>query len=230
MKAMLLHIKEAWNKRKKRVFKVIVIFSLVINISLAVILFTPLIEWMYRPLLIDEQPQKSDVIVILTWLDAYDTKEGFPDFATLARLHKGLELYRQGYAGKIICVGGNKLKTSGKSLARLMKETLMLYGIPEGDIYVQDSIPGHWDYYHNLMQIVERFKGQFDFNRSIVVTSPRNTYRIKKCFLKKGIDPIMVASAKYALHPSNWHIRFELWRDIANEYWAVCLFYALGRI
>ena len=223
-------IKKISSKRKSGVFKIVVILSLLLNVSLFVILFTPLVELLFRPLIIDEQPQKSDVIVILSWVDAYDTKEGFPDFSTLARLHKGLELYRQGYADKIICIGANKLKTSGKSLAQLMKETLILYGIPGDKIYVQDAIAGDWNYYDNLMQIVERFNGQFDFNRAIVVTSPRNTYRIKKSFLNEGIDPLMVASAKYALHPSNWHIRFELWRDVCNEYWAVCLFYMLGRI
>lgn len=215
---------------KKKVKFTIFILSLFLNSCLFIILFTPITELLYKPLIVDEKPQKSEVIVILSSTDAFDTTNGFPDFSTLARLQKGLQLYRDGYADKIICTGGSKLKSTQKSYAQIMKDTLLLYGIPENDIHIQDDIEGNWNYYKNLLEMVKTFKGKYDFDNSIIVTSSQNTYRIKKLFLKQNIKAIVVSAEKYALRPSNWHERFGLFRDVANEYWAVSLFYALGRI
>lgn len=200
------------------------------NFSLFIILFTPITEILYKPLIVDEKPQKSEVIVILSSVDAFDTVNGFPDFSTLARLQKGLQLYRDGYAEKIICAGGSKLRSTHKSYAQVMKGTLLSYGIQENNIHIQDDIEGDWNYYKNLLGMVNKFKGKYNFDNSIIVTSSQNTYRIKKLFLKQNINAIVVSAEKYALHPSNWHERFGLFRDIVNEYWAVSLFYALGRI
>jgi uncharacterized SAM-binding protein YcdF (DUF218 family) len=215
---------------KKKIISTIFILSLLLNSCLFIILFTPITELLYKPLIVDEKPQKSEVIVILSSIDAFDTTNGFPDFSTLARLQKGLQLYRDGYADKIICVGGSKLVSTQKSYAQIMEDALLSYGIPEHDIHIQDNIEGDWNYYKNLLEMVNKFKGKYDFDNSIIVTSSQNTYRIKKLFLKQNINATIVSAEKYALQPSNWHERFGLFRDVANEYWAVTLFYALGRI
>ncbi|GJQ59911.1 MAG: YdcF family protein [Candidatus Scalindua sp. AMX11] len=215
---------------KKKFLSIIFILSVLLNTGLFIILFTPVTELLYKPLIVDEEPQKSEVIVILSSIDAFDTVNGFPDFSTLARLQKGLQLYHDGYADKIICAGGSKLRSTQKSYAQIMKDTLLLYGIPEHDIQIQDDIEGDWNYYKNLLEMVDKFRNRYDFDNSIIVTSSQNTYRIKKLFLKQNINATVVSAEKYALQPSNWHDRFGLFRDVANEYWAVSLFYALGRI
>lgn len=215
---------------KKRIIYTIFIVSVLLNTFLCIILFTPVTELLYKPLIVDEVPKKSEVIIILSSIDAFDTVNGFPDFSTLARLQRGLQLYREGYGDKIICAGGSKLKSTQKSYAKIMKETLLSYGIPENDILLQDDIAGDWNYYKNLLGMVNKFKERYDFDNSIIVTSSQNTYRIKKLFLKQEINATVVSAEKYALRPSNWHERFGLFRDIANEYWAVLLFYLLGRI
>ena len=198
------------------------------NIGVLGILFTPFSEWLYKPLITEDSPRPGDTIIILTGVDLFDTAEGFLDLSTFARLHKGLELYKKGFAKRIICVGGQRLSSSGKSFAEVMKNTLILYDVPEKNIYLQDKIPGNWNYYQNILNLTEQF--QIDLNRSLIVTSPQNTFRIKKIFDSMGVSPCMIASTKYMLKPSNWHQRFEFFRDVANEYWAITLFYFLGRI
>ncbi|MEO5334127.1 MAG: YdcF family protein [Magnetococcus sp. YQC-5] len=216
--------------RHHKTVRFLMALSLLFNALILTILFTPVTEWMHQLVLIDEKPQKSEVIVILAW-GAYDTDDGgMPDFNTLTRLRKGLQLYRQGYADKIICVGGNRLSSSGKSVAALMKETLILYGIPATDIQIFDKIPGNWYYYDNLLAMIEHYKKEFNFNNSLFVTYSGNTFRIKKALLKKGYNPIMISSGNYPLKPYNWHNRFEFFREIGNEYYAIGLFYMLGRI
>lgn len=200
----------------------ILIISLLFNAALLIVLFTPLVEVLCKPLSLDETPQKSEVIVILA-MDAFDTPNGFLDLSTFGRLQKGLELYKKGYAKKIICVGGDLLKASQKTFAQLMKETLVLWGVPEEDIAVQDEMAGTWKFYPNLMRIFENFP--FDFNRSIIIASSPHTYRWKKTFVKKDIHPIIVSSEEYILKPYNWHARFESFWALINEYLAWIKFY-----
>ncbi|MBF0439140.1 MAG: YdcF family protein, partial [Magnetococcales bacterium] len=146
------------NPINKKSWRIVVAFSLLFNATILIILFTPLTEWMHQLVLVSDPPKKSEVIVILAW-GAYDTEDGgLPDFNTLTRLRKGLQLYRQGYADKIICVGGNRLASSGKSFSALMKETLISYGIPEANIMIYDKIPGNWYYYNNLIAMIEHYK------------------------------------------------------------------------
>lgn len=213
----------------KIIIKLIIIGSLIANVSLFVILFTPIVEFISKPIIVGESSKKSQVIVILS-SGCFDTENGFPSFSTTARIHKGAELYKKGYAEKIICVGANYLNNSKKTVGQVMKESLLIYGIPEKNIYVQDKIPGDWNYYLNFIDMIKSFKGVFDFNESIIVTSPQNTFRIKKIFIKQGINPTVVFSDKCLIYPYNWHVRFENFRDVANEYWAIFLFYILGRI
>ena len=203
--------------------------SLAANLGLGLILFTPLPQIMAMPLISEDAPVKSEAIAVLAFVDAYDTEDGgFLDFATLARMQRALELYRAGYAPKLICVGGNRL-ASGKSVGTLMRETFELYGVSVSDILVQDAIPGNFEYYDNLIGTVSAFPA-IDFNKVMVVTSCQNTYRIRKSFEKRGFTPTMISAPKYALTPSNWHINFETFRDVFNEWAALALFKYLGRI
>lgn len=213
---------------KRKVIIFLVSGSLVANAILVLILVTPLSELLYRPLIIRELPRPGVAIVILSAVDVFDTNEGFPDFSTFSRLHKGVELYRAGYAPMIICVGGQKLSSSGKSFARVMKDTLVLYGIPGEKIGIQDEISGNYNYYQNLLKLPERFK--IDLNKVLIVTAPQNTFRIKKIFHRMGVSPAVISSSDYMLHPGNWHQRFEFFRDVINEYWAIALFFVLDRI
>ncbi len=202
--------------------------SVLFNITILVILFTPVIEWLHKPLRVSEQPQPSDLIVILSG-GAYDVDGGLPNFNTFVRLRKGLELYRHGYADHIICAGANRLPDSGKSIGRVMKETLVSQGLPEPAIEVFDEVPGDFEYYDNLMAMVDRYKDRHDFNRTMIVTSTGNALRIKKSFLKKGYNPLLITSGDYQFKPYNWHNRFEFFQEIGNEYFAFALFWALGR-
>lgn len=224
---------------KKTVFPVLSISSVRVLVSrasvafvllLSVILFSPVVKYLCLPLIVDEEPRLADAIIILSANDGFDTAEGFPDLATLSRIYKGLELYKAGYAPKIICVGGKILPVSGKSLAQVMRDNLVLSGVDERQVFVQDEIEGDWNYYKNLLMLSERFRGSIVIDKSIIVTSPHNSYRIKKIFARQGLHPIVVSASMYMISPVNWHENFGLFRELANEYWAIVLFWCLDRI
>lgn len=208
----------------------IIVISLLFNLFLFFILFTPLTEFLYKFLIVDEMPQKCSVIVVLSSVDGFDTEKGSPDLATYSRINKTVELYQKGYSDKIICVGGKIFSKSKKTYAQIMEDVLVNYGIPSENIFLQDEIAGDFNYYKNLVKITDKFKDKFDFKNFMIITAPQNTYRIKKAFKKINLSPIIVSSDKYALSPSNWHERFGFFRDILNEYWAIVLFKIIGRI
>lgn len=209
--------------------KFFIALSVFVNFVFFVILFTPLTKYLSFPLNVGQAPHKAEVIVILAY-DAYDSETGFLDLQSRARLEKGADLFEAGFAPKIICVGGNKLFRSGKTYGQRMKDLLVRYGIPEGTILVQDDIPGNWAYYDNLMAILKKYEGVFDFNNALVVTSPQNTYRIQKAFNMQKIFPTLVASENYAITPYNWHTNFNFFHSVSNEYCAIFYFWVADRI
>ena len=111
----------------KTLIRIICLISTGLNLLLGIILITPLTEKLCKPLIVDEQPIQSDVIIVLS-AGAY--KIGLPDFATMVRLKKGLELYSKGFANNIICAGGVKYDKINKTIADIMRDTLILYNVP----------------------------------------------------------------------------------------------------
>lgn len=213
----------------KIIIKWLLTLSVLANVGLAIILFTPLTEAMHALLKTDDPPRQSEVIVVLSSAFSYPTKNGLPGLSTLVRLEKGLELYRQGLAPKIVVLGGIQIKNANKSIARAMQERLLLYGVPKEDIIVQDVIMGTWAYYDNLMDLLDRYKDRFDFNKAMFVTSSEQTFRIRHALKKRIPHPIIVTSEPYESVP-DWGQRFQLFRRVANELLvAIPAFYFAGR-
>lgn len=205
--------------------KLLVAFALIV----LTVLFTPVSEWLHAPLIVDEPVHDTEALIILSTNEAHQTDSGMLDFATLARVTKGVEVFNAVAVDRIFVVGGNRVPRAGLTVASLMQEELVRVGIPPEMVVLQDSIPGDFNYYDNLMQLPERYS-EIDFDKAIVVTSSHNTFRIKRAFRKRGLNTTIVSTEPYALYPANWHFRFENFRDVANEYWAILLFYLLGRI
>ncbi len=218
------------NSFGRSIIRFIITISFLINFALFIILFTPLNEWLYSFIKVSEIPQKGDVIVVLSCPFYYDTEKGVPDMSTLMRLEKGLELYKEGYADKIIVLGGIVMKRSNKTIAQAMKERLLLYNVPREDIIVHDDIKGTWEYYDNLLLLLEKYKDQFDFTKALFVTSSEQAYRIKKCLNKKLHNPIVITSEPYEFAP-DWGQRFHLFRRVVNEiFFAIPSFYFSNRL
>lgn len=198
--------------------------SVIFNMLIFAILFTPLTEQLYKPLKVSEQLQKSEVIVIPSG-SGYEC--GALGFMTEVRLRKGLELYLDGWADKIICSGGSRFTGINKSIAELMRETLILYGVPPDDILTQDETINS---YNDISYLLKKYEDNFDFNRSIFVTSSFHTYRVRQILRKKNIAVLVVSAEPYELRPRIWSERLELFRVVIREYLAICYFRLRGYI
>ncbi len=213
----------------KKIKKLIVLLSIILNLGLFIILFTPLSEWLHRLLLIEKPEIKGDVIIVCSSNFPFNTEDGLPDLSTLVRLEKGLRLYRAGFAKKIIVLGGIWMERAKKTTAEAMRERLLLYGVSEKDIIVQDEILGKRHYYENILAMMEKYKDTFDFKKALFVTSADQSFRLYHCLLSKIPEPIIIVSEKYELYP-DWGSRFNIFRKIANEiFFGIPYFYFTGR-
>ncbi len=210
--------------RKSLIWKFIISTSLILNFVLAIILFTPLTEQLYKPLIINDSLSKSEAIVVLAG-DSYYS--GLPGFRSLTRLKKALELYRDNWANKIICIGGTRLAKVNKSISEILKDTLILFGIPAQDILVYDQ---SFNTYDDISNLVAKFDRQFDFNKCIFVTSSFHTYRVKKVLEKKKITAAVVSAEPYELYPNFFTLRLDLFRMVIREYLAIYYFKTKGWI
>jgi len=200
-------------------FYVVFILSIILNAGLFTILFTPLNEEIHSFLISKTPhtiPSKSDVIVVMSSNFPFGTENGLPCLSTLVRLEKGLRLYREGHADKIICFGGIMMERSKKTIAQAMKERLLLYGIPEDDIIVQDDVLGRVNYYENILSMLYKHRDQFDFNNALFVVSADQSYRLYHALISEIENPKIVLSESYEVVP-DWGRRFHIFRRIANE-------------
>ncbi|MCP4267828.1 MAG: YdcF family protein [Candidatus Brocadiaceae bacterium] len=195
----------------------VMFFSLTINIGLFSILFTPLNEWAHKLVLVNKDiPDNADVVIICSSNFPFDTETGLPDLSTLVRMEKGLRVYREGIADKIIAFGGIWMPNSKMTTGQAIKERLLLYGIPEEDIIVQDQVRGKLNYYENLLDMMEKHKVEFDFNRAIFVTSADQSYRLNKCLESEIKNPLVITGEPYEFS-EDWGRRFHIFRRVANE-------------
>lgn len=198
--------------------------SLAINIAMAVILFTPLTERLYVPLIVDEPVHKSEAVVVLS---GDNLPSGFPALKTLTRLRKGIELYHDRLASKIICLGGTMAGKTDKTIAIAMKEALVFYGIPPDDIIVQDETTNT---YYDIKRLIEKYHEKFNFNNVAFVTSSFHTYRVKKVLEKLGMYSPVVSAEPYELYPNFWTMRLDLFSMVAREYMVIVYFKIKGWI
>jgi uncharacterized SAM-binding protein YcdF (DUF218 family) len=217
------------NKTMGRFFRVSICLSLGINFCLALVLFSPLSESITRFLINEDHLRKNkaeyDSIIVLS-CSMYS--DGTLGFETLMRLKKGIDLYKTGYADLIICSGGVRSTSGGKSIARRMKEELVdYYQIDPDDILVQDETINT---YNDISGLLAKFGDRIDFNNSIFVTSSWHTKRVKKILLKKSLGSPVVSADKFQLFLSNWSQRFGLFKELAREHGALIYFKLHGYI
>ena len=84
-----------------------------------------------------DEPVRSDVIIVL---GAALTNEGKPYRALIRRSEHGAELWRNGYAGMILCTGGiGRNMRIPRSEADGCREVLMREGVPRTAIVLEET-------------------------------------------------------------------------------------------
>jgi uncharacterized SAM-binding protein YcdF (DUF218 family) len=147
-------------------------------------------------LIVNEQPQKADVIIVLG--DGFD------------RVARGAELYQSGYADKVLLSGGNT------NTNRIMKEQALSLGVPKSAILQEDQSRTTFENAKYSLKIVQA-QG---FKSAIVVTSPYHTRRSSIIFAQffKGINLTMCSVPFDPAMTQNWWKDSYSTRFVFSEY------------
>lgn len=143
-----------------------------------------------RFLVVSEKPRRCDAIVILSG-------------ETVPRVAKGVELYKEGYAGLIIMSGGGRL-TSKLTDADLMRIEAGDLGVPESAVLIEDRSESTYENAVNVRKIaIDRGIKSF-----LMVTSNYHTRRSRlvfsRVFRDTGVEVITVSAPDPKFSPSSW--------------------------
>jgi uncharacterized SAM-binding protein YcdF (DUF218 family) len=191
-------------------------------LGVSVISFTPVTGYLLKPLMMKEEIRQVDAIVVLGGgvnQGRYLTSE------SSQRLVRGVQLYHEGKAQKIIFSGGFSQKGGVAEGAVMAQEAKRLQIPPERIFIEKDSRRTH-------EQAVETKKiaGPLRWKSLILVTSYSHMKRAVLCFEQAGFkvypapaDPL----ERYATGPIE---RLDLFGKILHEYGAMIYYRAKGWI
>ena len=154
-------------------------------------------------LVIDEEPEKVDVIVVLG---------GGP-----GRVEYGVSLYQSGFANKILLsVDSCDWKT-----------TVSYLGVPDDDILVEDQSRSTYENAKYSLEIMEAKK----FKSAILVTSPYHTRRASMIFdrIFKDIELTICPVPSYPYGACKWWQNSSRVKVIASEYLKLVWNYLFAR-
>lgn len=148
-----------------------------------------------RYLVVDEKPEPSGAIVILSG-------------ETVPRVAKGVELYRQGYADLIIMSGGGKL-TSKITDSDLMRMEAVDLGVPPSAVVLERKAQSTYENAVYVKKILQERK----IDSFLLVTSNYHTRRAKNIFGKvlkdTGIKFITVSAPDPRFSAFDWWKKHE---------------------
>lgn len=215
-------------------------FSLIFTAVFLTIMFTPISNWMAAPLVVgDGEARKTDVIAVLGG-GAY--ANGVLGAASNERLIKGVLLYREGRAAKLLFAGGKVLPPGAKlghtvlgsagpaesrfTEAGLMREVAAGLGVPSADCLVEDASLSTFENLDNLKAYLRR-EGM---RSATLVSSPLHMRRTGLVARKLGLDFTLSSAPDPTAHRTTPMARVHLMRDVLWEYGALFLYWTRGQV
>ncbi|GEM87270.1 YdcF family protein [Meiothermus granaticius] len=175
-------------------FRVLILGAALGALGVAAVLFTPLLPRLAQALVVSEAPHPADLIVVLG--GGMQCGSGSLEASSLARLEKGLELWKAGYAPRITLsdtvgeiFGDARCPSLGLEAARRVEA---LYG-PDGPeiVMLPQMRTTHTEALATAQ--VAQAKG---FHRLLLVTTPTHSRRALAAFRKLGLNVTSVPSSE----------------------------------
>jgi len=196
--------------------------SLICIFSYLLLFKTPFIWFIAEPLKITDAPQKADAIVVF---GGGVGETGSPGKSTIERARYAVDLFRQGYAKKIIFSSGYTFKYND---AENMKFISLSMGIPEEEIILEQRANSTYENVKFSNEILEQKK----WNTILLVTSPYNMTRASLVF-RKVADKIKVVHTPVSrpeFYQREMGSRLGQIRAIFHEYLGIIYYWWKGWI
>lgn len=223
----------------KRAGRFIKWFSVLFTAASFLVMFTPVSNFMASRLVVPAELERSDLIVVLGG-GAFGN--GVLGRSTVERLVRGLELYRAGYAPKVLFSGGAPLGSTDKMFhtllgravsgnsnateAALMEDTAVRLGIPKVAV-ATDTVSENT--YENLVE-TKKYMESNGLKSCIIVTSATHMKRAALVARKLGLHfhpaPVKDSSG----YRTGSFERVLLFREAAWEYLGLLLYRVYGYV
>jgi len=223
-----------WKKKFLNLYRIsrnkIFTFAGVVLIGFFMIFYTNLVWWIAEPLKISQEPSKADCIVVFA---GGVGESGKPGQGYEERVQKAVELYREGYADKIIFSSGY---TYFFKEPQVMKALAVSLGIPENSIILEDRAGDTFQNIKFTKDILDRKK----WKSVLLVSSPYHMKRAFLTFRKAAADIkvtyVPITNGHFYMHkfanPTIFQsrINIEQIRGILHEYLGIVYYWFKGYI
>jgi len=217
---------KGWKENLLRIYRAGKRRSIAITLSLIlaylIVFYSPLVWFLASPLKISDMPVKSDCIVVF---GGGVGETGSPGKSTIERARFGAELYKDGYAKKIIFSSGYTYKEND---AENMKIIAASMGVPAKDIILEKKANSAYENVKFSGQILnERY-----YNNIIVVSSPYNMRRVSMVYDRIGgnIKRVYVPVPAPHFYYRDKKVRIGQIRAILHEYLGIIYYMFKGYI
>jgi len=190
---------------------------------LSIVLFkTPFIWFLAGPLKISDSLQRADAIVVF---GGGVGETGSPGKSTIERARYAADLYRDGYADKIIFSSGYTYTANDAENMRLIALSM---GINDTDIILEEEANSTYENVIFTKRILD--KGQW--KSILLISSPYNMRRAFFVFDKwaKGIKVFYAPVKKCQFYDRSGGVRPAQIRAIGHEYLGIIYYMAKGYI
>ena len=184
------------------------------------IFHTPLLWFFASPLEIFNTPQKTDAIVVF---GGGVGESGSPGKSTIERARYAMELYKDGYAKKIVFSSGY---TYTYNDAENMKLFAISMGVSDGDIILEEHANSTYENVIFSKQILKKN----NWNKILLISSPYNMRRVELVFNKfaKEIKVIYTPVKHSQFYDRIEGVKLEQIKAIIHEYLGIIYYLVKG--
>jgi uncharacterized SAM-binding protein YcdF (DUF218 family)/glycosyltransferase involved in cell wall biosynthesis len=215
---------EGWDARLKRAYRVAQqrTISIVAALAIAylVIFYTPMVWMLASPLRIAEAPQPADAIVVFAGGvgESGEAGGGYQE-----RVKQAVDLYRQGYAPRVVLVSGFVFAFPE---AEVMRSLAMSNGVPGDAIQLVTDVENTRDYAVRSREVL----AQNGSKRALLVSSPYHMRRALLAWRRAAPDieaiPSPAPISQFYAHGRGASL--DQIRGILQEYAAIALYWWRG--
>ncbi len=220
------HDASGWEDRLRRLYAAArrrTVEGLIAVVALYLLLFqTPVLWWVASPLLVTSPPQPAEAIVVFAGGVGESGKAGggFQE-----RVTQAVELYRAGYAPRLIFSSGYVFTLRE---AEVMKAVAVDNGVPAEVILLEEAAKNT----HDNVQLTRQILDQHGWDRILLVSSPYHMRRATLTWQKLApgivVVPTPVPQSQFYTHDRGASL--EQIRGILHEYVALLDYWRRGWI
>jgi len=190
------------------------------GLAMLVIMYSPVADWVVRPLIVSAEPAPGDVIVVMA---AWASPDGTLNESGVWRTLEAARLYRLGRAPSILLSGTSTKPGNGDPVAP-MAAMLSDLGIPASVI----SFDRESTNTHESAVVVSRIARERGWSRLVLVTDAKHMWRARAAYRKQGAIVIPAPAMGWEMWWGQPYDRYRKFLGAVHEYSGLAYYRWMG--